>query len=201
MAKRVTNFSKNEETLLLDLVLKYKDVLDCKKTDTTNNKMKWEVWMKLAKEFNSVSGETTRDVKVLQNNVVQVRGIVYFVVCDCIKMAKRVTNFSKNKETLLLDLVLKYKDLLECKKTDTTNNKMKWEVWMKLAKEFNSVSGETTRDVKVLQNKYENLKRTKQKYASGTRGGPSQNPVFTNTDEALQEIIGPQITGMQSSYD
>ncbi|XP_050497771.1 uncharacterized protein LOC126883292 isoform X2 [Diabrotica virgifera virgifera] len=123
-------------------------------------------------------------------------------------MAKRVTNFSKNEETLLLDLVLKYKDILECKKTDTSNNKIKWEVWMQLTKEFNSVSGETTRDVKGLKNKYENIKkRTKQKfagikkYASGTGGGPPQNPVFTNTDEALHEIIGPQITGTQSSYD
>ncbi|CAG9840788.1 unnamed protein product [Diabrotica balteata] len=123
-------------------------------------------------------------------------------------MAKRVSNFSKTEEKVLLDLVYKYKDYLECKKTDMTNNKMKWDAWMKLAKEFNSVSGETVRDVKVLKNKYENLKkRTKQKfaelkrYSSGTGGGLAKTPIFTDSEEVLQDIIGPQITGLLFSYD
>lgn len=120
---------------------------------------------------------------------------------------KRSTNFTKNEETLLINLVKKYQDKIENKKTDTTTNKIKQDAWVMLAADFNSQCGETPRDMKTLRNKYENLKkRCKQrhadnkKYAKGTGGGPSKD-ILTDIDIQLKDILGTQIEGLQSEFD
>lgn len=46
-----------EVIILVNLVAKYKEKIECKKTDQTNNITKNEVWIQLSKEFNSISGE------------------------------------------------------------------------------------------------------------------------------------------------
>lgn len=53
LVKRSTNFAKSEEEKLIALVLKYKNVLENKKTDAVTCKKKDEVWEKVSTEFNA----------------------------------------------------------------------------------------------------------------------------------------------------
>ena len=48
---RVANFSAEEEETLVELVLKQKEVLECKRTDAVALKAKWKAWEALAMEF------------------------------------------------------------------------------------------------------------------------------------------------------
>jgi hypothetical protein len=131
-------------------------------------------------------------------------------IMDSCKTAlkKRSTNFSAREETLLVELVRKYKNKIECKKSDTNTNKIKVQAWIDLSKEYNAISGDTYRDAKVLRSKYENLKkRTKQKFADekaskfGTGGGPEEHFHMTEVDVNIKEIIGKQLTGFPSEFD
>lgn len=124
------------------------------------------------------------------------------------KKFKRSNNFSVKEETLLVNLVKKYKNNIECKRTDANTNKIKSMAWTKLVEEFNMMNGEIRRDLKTMKNKYENIKkRTKQKYAehksyaTGTGGGPDKVMVITTIDSDIQEIIGTQLTGHISEFD
>jgi hypothetical protein len=131
-------------------------------------------------------------------------------IMDCCKTAlkKRSTNFSAREETLLVELVRKYKNKIECKKSDTNTNKIKVQAWIDLSKGYNAISGDTYRDPKVLRSKYENLKkRTKQKLADekaskfGTGGGPEEHFHMTEVDVNIKEIIGKQLNGFPSEFD
>jgi len=106
-----------------------------------------------------------------------------------------------------MSLVLKYKNKIECKKTDKTNNDLKQKAWEQLSNEYNSICGEPFRDGKVLRRKYENQKkRSKQKFADekthlrGTGGGPVKPKIFDDIDEKVKDIIGTQMTGLESEF-
>lgn len=121
---------------------------------------------------------------------------------------KRSTNFSSKEENILISLVKKFKDQIECKRSDTNTNKIKLNAWKRVTNEFNSISGENYRHLEVLRNKYDNLKkRSKQKFADEksflkkTGGGPSKDFYFDDTDKEIKEIIGTQMTGLQSEFD
>ncbi|XP_018568414.1 uncharacterized protein LOC108908762 [Anoplophora glabripennis] len=120
---------------------------------------------------------------------------------------KRSNNFSKNEERILLDIVYKHKEIIECKKTDTVMNRKKVEIWVGITKEFNAVSGETFRDAKTLKNKYENLKkRTKHKAAEErqallrTGGGPYIESKMDSTETKILDLLGVRAKGMQSEF-
>lgn len=120
----------------------------------------------------------------------------------------RAANFSTREENVLINLVKKYKNAVECKKTDSDNNKIKTEVWEKIYSEFNSILGDPYRSIKVLKNKYENIKkRAKQKFAdnkkyvSGTGGGAFKDLVLTKTESDIHDILGTQLTGLTSKFD
>ncbi|KAG5330283.1 MSD3 protein, partial [Acromyrmex charruanus] len=91
------------------------------------------------------------------------------------KGEKRAPNFSKCEEQLLISLVEKYKNIIECKKSNVVTCKDKEKVWLKIESEFNSKNnGNAFRSVK-----YNNLKKdTKRKFAlekinaSKIGGGP-----------------------------
>lgn len=55
--KRSTNFNNQEVRILLKLCLKYKDVLENKKTDSGVWKMKNNTWEAIYTEFNGISGK------------------------------------------------------------------------------------------------------------------------------------------------
>lgn len=65
-AKRSANFTSKEETILLSLVKKYKDILENKKTDSKINKNKLECWKQIEIEFNNDSGQIFRDTLILR---------------------------------------------------------------------------------------------------------------------------------------
>ncbi|CAG9773218.1 unnamed protein product [Ceutorhynchus assimilis] len=120
----------------------------------------------------------------------------------------RATNFSAREENVLINLVKKYKNAVECKKSDTDNNRIKAEAWQKIYTEFNNILGDPHRTTKVLKNKYENIKkRAKQKFADnkkyviGTGGGPFKDLVIADTESDLHEILGTQLTGGTSKFD
>ncbi|CAG9759613.1 unnamed protein product [Ceutorhynchus assimilis] len=104
----------------------------------------------------------------------------------------RATNFSAREENVLINLVRKYKNAIECKKSDTDNNRIKAEAWQKIYTEFNSILGDPHRTAKVLKNKYENIKkRAEQKFADnkkyviGTGGGPFKDLVIADTEKSI----------------
>ncbi|CAH2003677.1 unnamed protein product [Acanthoscelides obtectus] len=71
--KRTSNFSREEESLLIRLVNKYKDVIECRKTDAVTNSSTAKTWNMIAKEFNS-GAVTYRDSKTLKNMTISKKG-------------------------------------------------------------------------------------------------------------------------------
>ncbi|KAJ3646189.1 hypothetical protein Zmor_023786 [Zophobas morio] len=120
----------------------------------------------------------------------------------------RAPNFTKSEENLLLSLVSKYKNILECKLSNTDANQKKNQCWKKIEVEFNFLSGQTFRDHKVLKKKYDNIKkRTTKKFADekayvgGTGGGSQQSIEVTDVDVAVKEILGARLMGDSSEFD
>ena len=72
---------------------------------------------------------------------------------------KRIS-YSKQEKELLLELVEKYKSILENKKTDGKTNKQKEDTWIKLTAEYNAVNSVyTCRSHKQLMYCYKNMKK------------------------------------------
>jgi len=53
---------------------------------------------------------------------------------------ERSTNITSEKQDLIIDIVLRYKDIIENKKTDCISTKQKEAAWSKVATEFDSLS-------------------------------------------------------------
>jgi len=125
------------------------------------------------------------------------------------KTDKRAANFSKYEEQLLISLVEKYKNIIESKKSNVVTWKDKEKAWLKIECEFNSKNNDNTfRSAKHLKEKYNNLKKnTKKKFAIekmniSKTGGGSYTPILvTDVDLTIKEILGPQVSGLQNSYD
>lgn len=64
--KRNINFNKNEEQILIELVMNYKHIIENKITDSVMWKEKESCWVKLTQEFNSYSILVSRTVAQLQ---------------------------------------------------------------------------------------------------------------------------------------
>jgi hypothetical protein len=75
------------------------------------------------------------------------------------KKRKRNVNFSRKEEELLVELVTKYKHVLENKKTNAIMWKKKEKCWGRLADDFNSQGLLVPRTIVKLQLKYKNLKK------------------------------------------
>ncbi|KAK5647984.1 hypothetical protein RI129_002876 [Pyrocoelia pectoralis] len=121
---------------------------------------------------------------------------------------KRSANFSAKEESLLVSLAKGYKGVLECKISDMKTHNEKSECWLKIEKQFNSVSGEVHRPADVLRKKYENIKkRVKKKFsdekchARMTGGGPPHDFKFTDVDNEVKEILGKRVDGIPSEFD
>lgn len=65
--KRSTNFTNNDKCVLINIVAKYKQVIENKKTDSVTAKEKGETWEKIALEFNSSGPSCPRDTDCLKN--------------------------------------------------------------------------------------------------------------------------------------
>lgn len=99
--------------------------------------------------------------------------------------------FTLEEKEVLLELVAKYKAVIENKQSDNVMLRAKARAWEKLAEEFNSQGNATKRDVKQLKKCLENMK-SKAKRASarerqhiyGTGGGP---PVDNDLADPLSQ--------------
>ncbi|KAH1000559.1 hypothetical protein HUJ04_012867 [Dendroctonus ponderosae] len=120
---------------------------------------------------------------------------------------KRAPNFSKSEESLLVDIVTKYRHIVECKKTDTTSHMEKNDCWAKIEVDFNGISGVTSRSKEVLRKKYENLKKRVKKvgeesYNRGTGGGPPVSVHYSDLETSVKHLLGSvRIEGAISELD
>ena len=65
-----------------------------------------------------------------------------------------------------MDIIGKYISVIECKKRDGRNIKLKEQAWENLLAEFNSHENVTKRNIKQLKSLYDNYKRkSKKQYA------------------------------------
>lgn len=124
------------------------------------------------------------------------------------KKRERTLNFSTEETRLLVNIVLKYMQVIENKTTDAVTWKSKNETWEKIANEFNSQSGKVHRTSKVLHLKYDVLKRLLRKKQSNnkmqiykTGGGPSVEISLTDFEEKLAQILSLSINGLPSRGD
>ncbi|KAL1489253.1 hypothetical protein ABEB36_014186 [Hypothenemus hampei] len=105
---------------------------------------------------------------------------------------QRSSNFSKEEELLLVEEVLKLKQIIENKKTNNYSNTEKNEAWQKVERAFNA-KGARVRCLAQLKSKFDNLKTKARKYAvehknnyKGTGGGPSKP---FNEDPVLNGVL------------
>lgn len=121
---------------------------------------------------------------------------------------KRTANFTTEETYHLMELVKKYRGIIECKQSDKILWQKKLKIWDTVAEEFNSNSGKTYREAVVLKKKYDNLKKTtKKKFANekckllGTGGGPGEPTDITPLDVTIKEVITLQVEGLDAIYD
>lgn len=117
------------------------------------------------------------------------------------KRRPRMTNFSCEEKMSLLSIILKYKNIIENKKTGAVTWQQKQETWGKIEKEF-VASNAMVRTRECLKNAYENIKRQGKKQAAeekrqmnATGGGcyyPSNDPIIKLLMEIMNEktVIG-----------
>ncbi|XP_064463408.1 myb/SANT-like DNA-binding domain-containing protein 3 [Ornithodoros turicata] len=122
-------------------------------------------------------------------------------------MAKRAPNFTASELSLLLDLVDKYKSVIENKKTDGKTVQQKSVAWVKLATEFNAQSAVHTRDADQLRRCFENQKKKSRKeiarhrYAVFATGGGPPPSQLSSTAIQVASIVPGNLQPLQNTYD
>ena len=92
--------------------------------------------------------------------------IIYMnAVMDASQSRKaRSSNFSKTEKENLVDIILvKYKEVIENKRTDLVTSKSREKAWKEIECDFNSRNTEHFRDWKSLKLCYENIKKKTKK--------------------------------------
>lgn len=126
----------------------------------------------------------------------------------------RSVNFTPDEKVICLNIIKKYKDIIECKKTDHVTWRDKDAAWLQIEKEFNSQSPSgIKRSRENLKKFYENKKKqtrklaTKAKMESVKTGGggpdPASTKLFTDpTVELTMSILNKKsVLGMENPYD
>lgn len=125
------------------------------------------------------------------------------------KKRDRTTNFTCHETRTLVQLILKYGNTLENKRTDAVCWKDKEEAWKNLADEFNAEIGFCSRTIKILKTKYEAIKRNlRKKIASNnfekykkTGGGFAQPIHFSDYEMILMPLLSINVEGLPSLCD
>lgn len=120
---------------------------------------------------------------------------------------KRCPNFTDDDVKILVSLVKKYSDVIECKKSDTVTWQEKLKTWDAITKELFNITG-VNRNAKSLREKYKNLKKvTRKKFADQknethkTGGGTPSAINISTMDEELKDILGESVTGLNNDFD
>lgn len=99
-------------------------------------------------------------------------------------MRKRCVNFTQQETELLIDIVTKYKNIIESKRTNAMTWKQKSDTWDKIQNNFNACTSIVPRSSKTLRLKYESIKReirkkcTAHKYDVFRDGTSAENSRF-----------------------
>lgn len=99
---------------------------------------------------------------------------------DYFKMAtkrSRCQNFTHAEKCVLIELVSRFKRLIENKKTDSATMKEKEAVWMRIATIFNS-STTSNRSVDSLRHCWDNLKKKARRIELETQPKPNSTGKF-----------------------
>lgn len=83
--------------------------------------------------------------------------------------AKRSKNFSEFEKTLLFDILQTYQHIIENKKTDSVNMKIKSDTWEVISKKFNSSCQGGDRTAKQLHALYDCMKKKARKNMNDDR--------------------------------
>lgn len=76
---------------------------------------------------------------------------------------KRAINFSEAEKIILIDLISRYKDVIENKKSNAVTPKDKEKCWKIIENTFNSTSS-TARNAEVLRSCWDNLKKKQESF-------------------------------------
>ncbi|XP_062527556.1 uncharacterized protein LOC119628340 isoform X2 [Bombyx mori] len=82
------------------------------------------------------------------------------------QVRKRGANYTQEEKTLLLDLIMQYKDIVESKRTGGIIIQKKKEVWITITSKYNSSCSSGPRDVDQLKALYDNMKQKSRKEIS-----------------------------------
>ncbi|XP_066596928.1 myb/SANT-like DNA-binding domain-containing protein 3 [Prorops nasuta] len=120
--------------------------------------------------------------------------------------SKRNPNFTNDEKIILIDIIDKYKNIIENKTSNKFSLHDKEKTWYKILKEFNKQFRDK-RHLKSLQNMWNNLKREARKHFGDlkretylTGGGVSKikcNIIY----EKVYNIISLSIDGLYNSFD
>ncbi|XP_068083477.1 myb/SANT-like DNA-binding domain-containing protein 3 [Anabrus simplex] len=119
----------------------------------------------------------------------------------------RSSNFFSFEKELLIELVSKNREVIECKRTDGLRIREKDEAWEKVREGFNSNPNVTSRTAKQLRQFYINIKRLAKKAKEEERlerfktGGGPYTPTATKIDERVLSLIEDQIKPCSNVYD
>ena len=120
------------------------------------------------------------------------------------------TKYSEFEKSLLIELVDKYKGIIESKKCDAKSIKIKSNHWDIIAGEYNANSQVTKRDASKLKKCWENMKsRAKKNVAKkrrsslATGGGPQETHVDASDEAtvAITSIVPDQMDPLSNPYD
>lgn len=122
---------------------------------------------------------------------------------------RRSVNFSNNEKVFLINLVSKYKNIVENKKTDGVTSNEKIKAWENICHEFNAAStGNIYRNKDVLKRFYENKKKELRKKVAETKmelkktgGGPPPDENKDPFDDVLLSIVNEKtVSGLPSEF-
>lgn len=125
------------------------------------------------------------------------------------KKRSRSANFNKNERASLLNIIFKYKHIIECKKTDAITWREKESTWKKVADLFNSQcpSG-VHRPAASLKKYYENIKKNVRKDVANekasikcTGGGKGYFENDPTMDLALEITNEKTVHGLVNKFD
>ncbi|KAF2889097.1 hypothetical protein ILUMI_17076 [Ignelater luminosus] len=118
----------------------------------------------------------------------------------------RGSNFTKEEELSLLNIIAKYKNIVECKNSNKITTKQREEAWINIETEFNSCNRHRT--LHQIKRKFDNLKTAARKYAccnkenlNITGGRPSGNLENVVYDKMLEIINNKTVIGLKNPYD
>ncbi|KAF2879569.1 hypothetical protein ILUMI_26594 [Ignelater luminosus] len=116
------------------------------------------------------------------------------------------SNFTKEEELSLLNIIAKYKNIVECKNSNKITTKQREEAWINIETEFNSCNRHRT--LHQIKSKFDNLKTAARKYAycnkenlNITGGRPSGNLENVVYDKMLEIINNKTVIGLENPYD